>query len=115
MELERFRLVRIMLLMWLEAPGASFSTWLCPALCLQDCKEMAKWDLRASCCADLDKNNPGQSCSPFSSSLSVNSALEKSWTENHLGLCQNFLVSFVMGTVVFFCVLRCAVAFQVIT
>lgn len=112
-KLERFRLVRVMLLMWLEIPGVSCPPWLCPALGLQGCKEMVKWDLRASCCADLDKNNPGQSCTPFSNSPSVNSALER--TEDHLGLCINFLVSFMTATTKFFCVLRCAVSFQIIT
>lgn len=115
MEVLRFSPVRVTLLMWVETPGVSFTAWLCPALCLQGCKEMAKWDLRASCCADLDKNNPGQSCTPFSNSLSVNSALERSRTEEHLGLCKNFLASFMTGTTKFFCVLTCAVAFQVIT
>lgn len=87
----------------------------CVALpqCLQGCKEMAVWDL--SCCADLDKNHPGQSRTPLSNSLSLNSALGRSRTEDHLGMCKNFLVSFVTGTIKIFWVFRYAFAFQVIT
>lgn len=92
------------------APDASFTVRLCPELCLRGCKEMAMWDLRASCCADLDKNHPGQSHIPFSNSLSLNSELGRSRTEDHLGMGKNFLVSFVMGSIKFFCVLRYDVA-----
>lgn len=48
-------------------------------------------------------------------SLSLYSALGRSRTEDHLGMCKNFLVSFVTGTIKFFCVLRYDVALQVIT
>lgn len=99
MKLLRLRLGKVTLLMWVEKPGASSPDL--PGTVFARLQE------------DLDKNKPGQSCTPFSKSQSMNSALERVGLKAIWTCVKTSCSVFLTRTIKFSDVLSYGTAFQV--